>query len=73
MLLALAKALGVKVAYFFKSAPDIALTDLEYRKRAVSKKEIASIKAKVLEQVERRVELEMLYWGRSHCQSGQLA
>jgi len=61
MLIALAKALGVKVAYFFKVNTNIELTNLEYRKRKVSQKELESIKSKVINFVERRFELESLY------------
>ena len=61
MLIALAKALGVKVAYFFKVNTDIKLTKLEYRKRQVSNKELESIQSKVINLVEKRLELESLY------------
>jgi len=61
MLIKLAKALGVKVAYFFKVDRGVTLSNLEYRKRKVSKKELESIKSKVINLVEKRLELESLY------------
>ena len=61
MLIALAKALGVKVAYFFKVNSGVTLSNLEYRKRKVSQKELESIKSKVINLVEKRLELESLY------------
>ncbi len=61
MLIALAEALDVKVAYFFKVNSDIKLTNLEYRKRKLSRKELKSINSKVINLVEKRLELELFY------------
>jgi Zn-dependent peptidase ImmA (M78 family)/DNA-binding XRE family transcriptional regulator len=58
VLLALAKALGVRVEYFFRPTK-IRLEEVEYRKHAhVPKRLLAQIDADVVEQVERFVELE---------------
>ncbi len=60
-LLKLAQALGVHVEYFFRaSAPE--LENLEFRKRkSLSTKQLKIIKHKVLDGIERHLELERLF------------
>ncbi len=60
-LLKLARALNVRTEYFFR--PEImALETIEYRKRsALPKKQLVAIEHEVIDQIERRVELENLF------------
>src|SRR3990167_3938729 len=61
VLIKLAKALKIKVEYFFR--PELfTLENIQYRKHAdMPEKQLEEIKAKMLEQIERRVELERLF------------
>lgn len=60
ILLALAKALGVRTEYFFRQV-EAQLCEVEYRKHArLSKKLLTRIEGDVLEQVERYLELEKI-------------
>ncbi|MBN9288577.1 MAG: transcriptional regulator [Gammaproteobacteria bacterium 39-13] len=62
ILLKLAKVLGVRTEYFFR--PDIIpdLTSINYRKHsALPKKQLNSISQKIIELIERRIELENLF------------
>jgi Zn-dependent peptidase ImmA (M78 family)/DNA-binding XRE family transcriptional regulator len=61
ILIRLARALHVKVEYFFRPER-FTLENLQYRKHAdMPVKELEKIKAKMLDQIERRVELENLF------------
>src|SRR3990167_7659789 len=61
ILLKLAKALKVKVEYFFRPER-FTLENLQYRKHAdMPEKQLEEIKARMLDQIERRVELENLF------------
>lgn len=61
ILLKLAKALHIKVEYFFRSEV-FDLENIEYRKHDdISERHLEEISAKMLEQIERRVELETLF------------
>jgi len=61
ILIKLAKALHVKVEYFFRPER-FTLENLQYRKHAdMPEKQLEEIKAKMLDQIERRVELESLF------------
>jgi len=61
ILIKLAKALHVKVEYFFRPE-SFTFEKLQYRKHAdMPEKQLEEIKAKVLDQIERRVELESLF------------
>jgi Zn-dependent peptidase ImmA (M78 family)/DNA-binding XRE family transcriptional regulator len=61
VLIRLAKALDVKVEYFFR--PELfTLDNIQYRKHSdMSKQEVDEITARMLDQIERRVELENLF------------
>ena len=60
-LLKLGKALGVRVEYFFRPEK-IVLSQVEYRKRSsLPKKRLDAITHEVLDQIERRMELEGLF------------
>ncbi|OGT54715.1 MAG: transcriptional regulator, partial [Gammaproteobacteria bacterium RIFCSPHIGHO2_12_FULL_42_10] len=61
MLIKLAKALNVRVEYFFR--PDrFTLEKIQYRKHAdISDRDLEEITAKILDQIERRVELESMF------------
>jgi Zn-dependent peptidase ImmA (M78 family)/DNA-binding XRE family transcriptional regulator len=63
VLIKLAKALGVKVEYFFRpDSVQVSLTCPAYRKHAaVSKKYLESIQAKVKDKVEKYLEIEGLF------------
>ncbi len=62
MLLKLAKVLDVKVEYFFRPQKfTFTLENAEYRKRTISKKGLDLINAKILNQIEKRFELESLF------------
>lgn len=61
MLLKLSKALGVRVAYFFRPQA-VMIDELEYRKHsALPKKRLHAITNLVIDQIERRIELESLF------------
>lgn len=61
ILLLLAKALHVKVEYFFRPE-QFTLENVQYRKHAdMPEKHLEEITAKILDQVERRIELENLF------------
>lgn len=61
ILIRLGKALNVKVEYFFR--PDrVNLENIQYRKHAgVPERHLEEITAKILDQIERRIELESLF------------
>lgn len=60
-LLQLARALHVRTEYFFRPAP-VALEGIEYRKRnSLPKKRLDAITHEILDQIERRIELENLF------------
>lgn len=60
-LLKLARALNVRTEYFFRPET-FALDGIEYRKRSsLSKKRLGAIEHEVLDQIERRIELESLF------------
>ena len=60
-LLELARALGVRTEYFFRPDP-VALEGIEYRKRSsLTKKRLDAITHVVIDQIERRLELENLF------------
>jgi Zn-dependent peptidase ImmA (M78 family)/DNA-binding XRE family transcriptional regulator len=63
VLIRLAKALNVKVEYFFRpESVDVQLSDPVYRKRfSVSSKYLKSVRAKVKEWVEKYLEVESLF------------
>jgi Zn-dependent peptidase ImmA (M78 family)/DNA-binding XRE family transcriptional regulator len=61
ILIKLAKALHVKVEYFFRPER-FTLEKIQYRKHAdMPKRQLEEIEAKMLDQIERRVELESLF------------
>jgi len=60
ILMKLAKALGVKSSFFFRTN-SYQLENVEYRKRNIPNKTLRAINAKILNLVERRFELEELY------------
>ena len=61
MLLKLSQVLGVRVAYFFRPQT-VVLDALEYRKHsALPKKRLDAITNQVIDQIERRMELENLF------------
>jgi len=60
MLLKLARAVRVKSEYFFRTK-EYVLENKEYRKRAISNIQLKAIEAKILDEVERRFELESLF------------
>jgi Zn-dependent peptidase ImmA (M78 family) len=61
MLMKLAKALEVKAGYFLRSNT-LELEKLEYRKKStLSKKKLQQIEGKILDKIERRLELEALF------------
>ena len=61
ILLHLARALQVRTEYFFRPAP-VVLEGIEYRKRSsLPKKRLDAITHEVLDQIERRIELENLF------------
>ena len=61
VLIKLAQALNVRVAYFFRPQ-SVVLSDLEYRKHsALPKKRLKAITHAVTDQIERRLELENLF------------
>jgi Zn-dependent peptidase ImmA (M78 family)/DNA-binding XRE family transcriptional regulator len=61
ILIKLAKALHVKVEYFFRPER-FTLEKIQYRKHAdMPEKQLEEIKAKMLDQIERRIELESLF------------
>jgi Zn-dependent peptidase ImmA (M78 family)/DNA-binding XRE family transcriptional regulator len=61
ILLQLARALQVRTEYFFRPDP-VALEGIEYRKRSsLPKKRLDAITHEVLDQIERRIELENLF------------
>ena len=61
MLIRLAQALSVRIEYFFRQET-LKLESVEYRKRsALGKKQLEAMTHKVLDQIERRVELENLF------------
>jgi Zn-dependent peptidase ImmA (M78 family)/DNA-binding XRE family transcriptional regulator len=61
MLLKLSQTLGVRVAYFFRPQT-VVLDGLEYRKHsALPKKRLHAITNRVIDQIERRIELENLF------------
>lgn len=61
ILITLSRKLNVRTEYFFR--PDtVALDGIEYRKRStLPKKQLAAITHKVIDQIERRIELEQLF------------
>lgn len=62
MLIKLTHALNVKVEYFFRPKEfTYTLDDVDYRKRDISKKGIDLINAKILDQIEKRFELESFF------------
>ena len=60
MLLKLSRALGVKSEFFFRTEK-FTLENKEYRKRAISNVQLRTIESKILDEVERRFELESLF------------
>lgn len=61
ILLKLAKVLGVRTEYFFRPE-SISLNQIEYRKRnSLPKKFLTAIEHEVIDQIERRLELENLF------------
>ncbi len=61
ILLQLARALQVRTEYFFRPDP-VVLESIEYRKRSsLPKKRLDAITHEVLDQIERRIELENLF------------
>ena len=61
ILIALARALKVRSEYFFRPDP-VALEGIEYRKRSsLPKKRLDAITHEVIDQIERRIELENLF------------
>ncbi len=61
MLIKLAKAMGVRVGYFFRR-DTLTLQKPEYRKKStLSKKALQQIEGKILDMIERRLELESLF------------
>jgi Zn-dependent peptidase ImmA (M78 family)/DNA-binding XRE family transcriptional regulator len=62
MLLKLSVALGVKSEYFFRQHKvDLNLDTVEYRKREIPKKSLDLINAKILDEIEKRFELESFF------------
>ncbi|MGA9047167.1 helix-turn-helix domain-containing protein [Sulfuricurvum sp.] len=62
MLLKLSMALGVKSEYFFRQHKvEINLESVEYRKREIPKKSLDLINAKILDEIEKRFELESFF------------
>lgn len=62
MLLKLSVALGVKSEYFFRQHKvDLSLDTVEYRKREIPKKSLDLINAKILDEIEKRFELESFF------------
>lgn len=62
MLLKLSVALGVKSEYFFRQHKvDLRLDTVEYRKREIPKKSLDLINAKILDEIEKRFELESFF------------
>lgn len=60
-LLNLARALNVRTEYFFRPE-SVALDCIEYRKRnTLPKKRLEAIEHEVIDQIERRIELENLF------------
>ena len=60
-LIKLAKALNVRIEYFFR-IESIALDHIEYRKKSsLPKKRLQAIEHEIIDQIERRIELENLY------------
>ena len=61
ILINLARALNVRIEYFFRSET-IALDGIEYRKHSMlPKKRLAAIEHEVIDPIERRIELERLF------------
>ncbi|WP_345971935.1 XRE family transcriptional regulator [Sulfurimonas diazotrophicus] len=60
MLLKLSKALDVKTAYFYRT-DSFVLENIEYRKRDIPSTELRTIESKILDQVEKRFEIESLF------------
>jgi len=61
VLMRLSDALKVRVEYFFRAQP-VVLDGIEYRKRSsLSKKKLDAITHQVIDQIERRIELESLF------------
>ena len=61
ILIKLSRALNVRTEYFFRPEP-IALEGIEYRKRStLPKKRLGAITHEVIDQIERRIELENLF------------
>lgn len=61
ILLGLSRALNVRTEYFFRPEP-VALEGIEYRKRSsLPKKRLDAITHEVIDQIERRIELESLF------------
>lgn len=61
ILLGLSRALGVRTEYFFRPE-SVALAGIEYRKRSsLPKKRLEAITHEVIDQIERRIELENLF------------
>jgi len=61
ILIALSRALKVRTEYFFRPAP-VALEGIEYRKRSsLPKKRLDAITHEIIDQIERRIELESLF------------
>lgn len=61
ILIKLSKALNVRTEYFFRPEP-VALEGIEYRKRSsLPKKRLDAITHEVIDQIERRIELENLF------------
>lgn len=62
MLIKLTHALNVKVEYFFRPKEfTYTLDDVDYRKRDIPKKGLDLINAKILDQIEKRFELESFF------------
>ncbi len=62
ILIELSKALKVRVEYFFRTNKPVELKNIEYRKhRLLPKKQLNAITHEVINQIERRIELENLF------------
>ena len=62
VLIKLSHALNVKAEYFFRPKKfTFTLNDVDYRKREISKKGLDLINAKILDQIEKRFELESFF------------
>ena len=62
MLIKLSIALNVKVEYFFRQRTvGLNLNTVEYRKREIPKKSLDLINAKIIDQIEKRFELESVF------------